>query len=546
MKPHRRMLAILFLITLWVSIQGAYGIQLSVTGGGDGQETGSVFLDIRAATDAIVTSRFSLDGANIVPAIVINGVVSFEEVHQVTDSTGKHAEVKVKVVNGLNPEYSSIVLPGEGNVPASSYVSAEQFLTVTDADQIFCSAAASNSIGAKTSVGTEINKGSLIGYTSKAIAKKDSATAYQSFDSASSEYHTSFGITLSSEASNKEGDNAKMQLLAQKWVDGLASLNSYYGTATATRTRSTVKGDLNAEDGDTQVNSDAHNAEGDHVHFYLENFNSLNGYSISATASKNYATASQIADSATCAAFYSDGLAENAEGDVAELRLGLQGSATPPLNTPVHGSASINEYKGELKASKNSATASQTLDFGSGAAFHSWGSSYNREGDYSRASADIWFSRWDLPLFSLNGYYTKATAKRQKAEVSEGILSASAFDYWFDLGIEGVHSKNDALGEPMLCSRSYGRSFLEKGKLDAYSASASASPSGTMAAQTKIRGIGDKLEVWSEAENVELGLHVVSNDERSDEKSKYSTSASTKSGKRGNAKASVKYLGGYR
>jgi len=85
---------------------------------------------------------------------------------------------------------------------------------------------------------------------------------------------------------------------------------------------------------------------------------------------------------------------------------------------------------------------------------------------------------------------------------------------------------------------------LEKGKLDAYSASASASPSGTMAAQTKIRGIGDKLEVWSEAKNVELGLHAVSNDERSDEKGKYSSSASTKSGKRGNAKASVRYLGG--
>lgn len=546
MRNKGRLLSVFLIIG--ALIQMVSGIQVSVSGGGDGQETGSVFMDLNAPTDSTVSASYSVNGADIRPTLRINGIASFDETHQVTDSRGKHAEVRAKVVNGLNPVYSSIVFPGEGYVRASPYASAKQFLTVDNADQITCSATASNSKGMQASVGIEIIQGSLKDYMATAIAEERDVIASQSFESATSDYTRSHGITLTTEAFNKEWDNAKLNLVGDKFIEGSASLSKYSGNAVATKTFVDVHQKLNAEAGDTQATSEAYNAEGDYVFLYLENFDVLNGYSNSAYSKRNEVMASQTANSASCAAFYSQGWANNAEGDYAELGLGLHGLSTPPLGDPVHCSANLNEYFGIIKARKISVTASQELDSGS-AGFDSWGQSYNRGGDYARASAYIWKSTWGTSLPSINGYSTSANADRRKADVSETILDVSAPDYKIDLNIEGIHFCGEIGSEKY--DRSYGRTFLEKGNLDkkasipAYSAFASASLYGTKAEQTKIRGNGAKLEVYAEAMNYNYDRIASANDERSNENSEFSTKASTGNGWYGLANANAKYVGSY-
>ena len=144
-------------------VQGVYGIQITASGGSNG-ESGSVALNFNLAKDATVNSKLTIAGASIGPTTAIGGSIStFEQTHAVKDSTGKTASVSVKVVNAPNGlTYESHVLPGEGAVTVQPWVSAEQWLTVPNADSIECTSASSYGSWS-ADAGIKESKGSVAG-----------------------------------------------------------------------------------------------------------------------------------------------------------------------------------------------------------------------------------------------------------------------------------------------------------------------------------------------------------------------------------------------
>ena len=136
-----------FLIVSMALIQGVYGIQITASGGSNG-ESSSVSMNFDALKTAAVSSKMVISGADITPAVDIAGpMAEFEQTHAVTDASGKSASVNVKVVNAPNGlMYASSVLPNGGSVPAQTQVSAEQWLTVPKADSIKCTATSSYGI----------------------------------------------------------------------------------------------------------------------------------------------------------------------------------------------------------------------------------------------------------------------------------------------------------------------------------------------------------------------------------------------------------------
>jgi hypothetical protein len=137
-------------------------------------------MDLYAFKDTSIQGSATIDGANVQSIIRTQGrLKSFEQTHQVTDGTGKHAEVYAKVVNGKDISYMSKVLPREGTTrKAFNWVLAEEWLSVGSADYIKASAMASLgpvSSGART----EVTSGSLSGYHNRAFTDGYSVQASQ-------------------------------------------------------------------------------------------------------------------------------------------------------------------------------------------------------------------------------------------------------------------------------------------------------------------------------------------------------------------------------
>lgn len=158
------MMIIMGIFALIAACIPAASIEVSVTGD-DGSSAQTVNIDMNVAQDTSMRGTVAIDGAKVNPDIKTKGAVkSFEQTHQVTDSTGKHAEVYAKVINGTDISYKSQVYPKEGSLKkASEWVKAEEWLDVGSADYIKASAMAS--FGLLSSGGsTEVVSGSLMGY----------------------------------------------------------------------------------------------------------------------------------------------------------------------------------------------------------------------------------------------------------------------------------------------------------------------------------------------------------------------------------------------
>jgi len=187
MKLNGRWL-IVYIIALIAFIQGVYGIQITASGGGNG-ESGSVAMNFDTLKSTAVSSQIAINGATITPSTAIAGpIAEFKQTHWIKDTSGKSASVYVKVLNApLGLTYTSKVLPKEGNVATLSQVSAEQWLTVPKADSIKCTATASYGTTRSASVGLEEYKNSLIagdyvtltGYYGKALTTGTLVSASQ-------------------------------------------------------------------------------------------------------------------------------------------------------------------------------------------------------------------------------------------------------------------------------------------------------------------------------------------------------------------------------
>jgi hypothetical protein len=170
---------VLGIIVLVTACLPACSLQVSMTGG-DGSGSQTVNMNFEALKDTVVQGFATVDGANVKPNIKTQGrMKSFEQTHQVTDSTGKHAEVYAKVINGKDISYTSKVSPKEGTSRKEfAWVLAEEWLSVGSADYIKASAMASLgpvSSGART----EVTSGSLSGYHNRAFTDGYSVQASQ-------------------------------------------------------------------------------------------------------------------------------------------------------------------------------------------------------------------------------------------------------------------------------------------------------------------------------------------------------------------------------
>jgi|GEM_PF-1889042 len=91
------------------------------------------------------------------------GQVTLGQPIYVEDSTGKHAEVMLDVVNGNILGYRAEFSPGMGNVSAANAVSVKQTLNVKDADKITADARAWNAAGDSASVNIQVGRVGIYG-----------------------------------------------------------------------------------------------------------------------------------------------------------------------------------------------------------------------------------------------------------------------------------------------------------------------------------------------------------------------------------------------
>jgi hypothetical protein len=236
-----------FIALLFVSmslVQGVYGIEVTASGGSNG-ESGSVGMNFDLAKDATANSELVIEGAAVTPTTTIGGPISkFEQTHAVKDSSGKSASVSVKVVNAPNGlTYESDVQPGEGSVTTKPWVSAEQWLTVPKADSIECTS--SSSYGSwSADAGIKEYKGpcvgdyvTLTGYYGRAYASEEVVSAEQTASKGTGYFinifnHAKDDTELFSIDTNLDGfadsdDEAKFQ--------GLNSLSSAGDSSQATQ-----------------------------------------------------------------------------------------------------------------------------------------------------------------------------------------------------------------------------------------------------------------------------------------------------------------------
>jgi hypothetical protein len=154
----------------------------------DDTRTSTYAMDIET-DNAAINSLVDIDGSVITPNTYIDGPIRrFTQTHQVSDKSGKKAQVYVNVVNApLGLDYRSKVLPSEGNLRTiEPWVSAEEWLTVPKADSLKCTATTSYGRTLSADVGIELAKGrqrrefvTLTDYYDKAYASASQVEASQ-------------------------------------------------------------------------------------------------------------------------------------------------------------------------------------------------------------------------------------------------------------------------------------------------------------------------------------------------------------------------------
>jgi parallel beta-helix repeat protein len=261
MKLDGRQLAIVLMV-LVALIQGVYGIQITTSGGSNG-ESGSVSMNFDTLKTTDVSSQIAINGATVTPyAALIGPIAKFEQTHSVKDASGKSANVYVKVLNapsGLT--YTTTVLPKEGSVTTQTQVSAEQWLTVPKADSIKCTTTSSYGTTRSASVGLEEAKGTLAGdyvtltgYYGKALTTGTSVLASQTATSGAANSIKIYGSAKDSSGTYKvdtplkgiSGGKATFAGLSETASVGtttqVAQMEHVHGTFTSTATYTPITG----------------------------------------------------------------------------------------------------------------------------------------------------------------------------------------------------------------------------------------------------------------------------------------------------------------
>jgi len=468
-----------FMLILVASISAAYGIDVNVFGR-DGDSIGSVNLDLSAADDAAVQSSILVSRAQLDPVISINGIGSINENHQVTDSSGNHAEIHARVISGLNPTYSDSLMPAEGYQRYSTgEVSATQSLTVENARYIMCSQRSSNLKGSEARSSIEIERGSLMNYLGTASATTDGiATTSQSFDSASGKgviieevafgssksvrgrteiidgsidnYHDSsataspsfastyhsfekasgWGIDIESAAlrSGEEKSSASTMISGTMNKPDSGSLTDYTGTASSSDDPYTIASQTIASASGKEINVRVGSS-------YAEDYKCSSNLNVQTGSLKNYADMAyaplsttiaqqEILTSASGTAVKLTGHASNADGSKAGSSMSVEGTKSKPGSLSMY--RSLAAAKAATATEGLGPTASVLQGSFSGSALASGTTielkSYARDGSKDKVQAKL-----HIDNGMLRGYVTNtASANASIKEISASQKAISA------------------------------------------------------------------------------------------------------------------------
>ena len=136
---------IVYPILLMALIQGVYGIQITASGDGNGESSMvSMNFDPLKTTELSGSNGDHWLNCNAIQRTITGPIKKFEQTHAVKDRTGKSASVYAKVLNAPGGLDLHLPSPAQGrHVSAQTLISAEQWLTVSKADSIECTASAS-------------------------------------------------------------------------------------------------------------------------------------------------------------------------------------------------------------------------------------------------------------------------------------------------------------------------------------------------------------------------------------------------------------------
>lgn len=237
MRPYLKAFLVIAIVLMAV-IPGAYGITLSASMGSGGTNTDTVGNSFNTQINSAVSTGLKISDLKVdpLPITITGSFNSFAHNHYVTDNSGNHAEIHAKVLNGNNLNYYAEVVP-TAEQTGLSYVLAQQWLDVGNANSIICSQSASDAAGNNAGSSISINpnyqnsqgntvSGSLSGYHGWAGAgssvpdagvryypsdpngapglAEQHAEAGQSFDGASG----TVSVVASEQASDEKGNSA--------------------------------------------------------------------------------------------------------------------------------------------------------------------------------------------------------------------------------------------------------------------------------------------------------------------------------------------------
>lgn len=211
-------------------VQGAYGLSIRCTTS-DGHTISSASTSGSIRTGDAFHQTIQAQGGLLASASSGKGSMPQED-HYISDSAGNMAWVSAKVVGSSSTTWSYNWLTTKSS-PEGQRVTAEEWLSASNAYSISASGNAQNREGDYIQGDATIVKGSVSGYYAKAEATPSYARVSQRANSASG-----YGITFTGYTRNAEGDSANSYTQIKNGAVSMSSTSipgySAIGTATGT------------------------------------------------------------------------------------------------------------------------------------------------------------------------------------------------------------------------------------------------------------------------------------------------------------------------
>lgn len=460
---------LLMVLILALLIPGVYGITVG-TLSGDATGTAGSATTYKSPSGSAITTALALgSGPKIFQAITGSG--SLSQQHSASNKDLSWATVSAAWSDSQGYTYSYSMYPDEGTGLSSSYVQANEALSVDSAVDLIAFAEASNKEGDYAHSWVSADYGTLGGYTNSARADKSSAATTQAANYA----NLAVAPIFRSIANTAAGQNIAGKFNAPMPSSGsLAKPVDPTGLGTGFYSAAYYSGGV--------ANSYLQVYDPDALGAY----HAFAGYSDSAKSTKSSASISQGVKSTSGNWVQWGGSSYNSEGDSSATGGGF-------------GSGLMSGYSGTETTAPTSASVSQSIvslaatggspgPYGQG--FDVVGGASNAEGDYAGSEFDAGGPASFFKV-SLNGYTQSASAKKSGTSESQKFASASG-----DMFFTGAGASN---AESDRISASLG---VNSGHISTYSDSENAAKSSIDTSVNFKAFEGYQVDLSSHAENV--------------------------------------------